>query len=140
VFAVVKTKLIMPIEVYFPGGRKVNAKVGPFEMKTDQSVMSGGEGTAPEPFALFLGSLATCAGIYVKSFCDNRQIPADKITLTMDYSHNPETKLLDRIAINILVPPDFPEKYDSALISAAGLCKVKRHLKESIGFEIMVSR
>ncbi|MCX6252829.1 MAG: OsmC family protein [Bacteroidetes bacterium] len=130
----------MPIEVYFPGGRKVNAKLGSFEIKTDQSVASGGEGSAPEPFALFLASLATCAGIYVKSFCDNRQIPADRITLTMDYESDPVTKLLSRMIIKILVPPDFPEKYDSAVINAAALCKVKKHLKESIGFEITVSR
>ena len=130
----------MPIEVYFPGGRKVNAKLGQFDIKTDQAVISGGEGSAPEPFALFLASLATCAGIYVKSFCDQRQIVSDKITLTMDYEPDPLTKLINRITISINVPPDFPEKYDSAVINAASLCKVKRHLKESIEMNVMVSR
>ena len=75
----------MSIDVYFPGGKKINATVGPFEIRTDQSVQAGGEASAPEPFFLFLGSLATCAGIYVKSFCDHREIPADNITLRMDY-------------------------------------------------------
>lgn len=130
----------MPIEVYFPGGRKVNAKIGSFDIRTDQSVSSGGEGSAPEPFALFLASLATCAGIYVKSFCDQRQIAADKITLSMDYENDPVTKLINRIGIRIYVPADFPEKYDTAVINAAELCKVKRHLKESIEIKITVSR
>ena len=130
----------MPIEVYFTGGRKVNAKIGSFDIATDQSVSAGGEGSAPEPFALFLASLATCAGIYVKSFCDQRQIAADKITLTMDYGYDPLTKLIDRIWIKINVPADFPEKYDSAVINAAELCKVKRHLKESIEIKVTVSR
>jgi len=58
----------------------------------------------------------------------------------MDYEHDPVTKLVNRIGIKISVPPDFPEKYDSAVINAAALCKVKRHLKESIETEITVSR
>jgi putative redox protein len=130
----------MSIEVYFPGGRKVNARFGNYDIRTDQSIQSGGEGSAPEPFALFLASLATCAGIYVKSFCDQRQIPSDKITLKMDYEHDAVTKLVNDIRIQILVPADFPEKYDNAVIGAASLCKVKRHLKESIQITVTVVR
>jgi ribosomal protein S12 methylthiotransferase accessory factor len=49
------------INVSFPGGKKVIAQMGDKLIATDQSVESGGEGSAPEPFTLFLASLATCA-------------------------------------------------------------------------------
>src|SRR5205085_1350392 len=55
----------MELTVYFPGQKKVEVAVGPFVVHTDQSIAHGGEGTAPEPFTLFLASLGACAGVYV---------------------------------------------------------------------------
>ena len=51
--------------VTFPGGKRVDAEYGGFTVRTDQPPQSGGEGSAPQPFDLFLASIATCAGIYV---------------------------------------------------------------------------
>jgi hypothetical protein len=67
--------------VSFPGGKRVDASFEGFTVETDQSEKNGGAGAAPEPFELFLASLATCAGIYVLSFCQNRNIPTDGVRL-----------------------------------------------------------
>ena len=128
------------IEVFFEDGKKVNAVIHDFTVKTDQPVRSGGENTAPAPFSLFLASLATCAGFYVKTFCDQRNIPADDITLSMDYEVNQATHLIGKIMIEIKIPDDFPEKYDAALINAAGSCTVKRHMNPEIQHIITVKR
>lgn len=130
----------MSIEVYFAGPKKVNAKLEGFTVETDQSVRAGGEGSAPTPFALFLASLATCAGIYIKGFCDQRSLPTDKVNLTLDYIIDPVTKNIGKVIIKIFVPSDFPEKYDSALIQSAALCAVKRQLNPAIENEITVVR
>ena len=128
------------IEVFFDGNKKVNANINGFTVKTDQSTRNGGEASAPEPFTLFLASLATCAGVYVKSFCDQRNIPSDAISLSMDYQYDPVAKMIAGIVIDIHVPPEFPEKYEQAVISAASLCAVKRHLSEKIKSEVRVTR
>ena len=128
------------IDIFFEPGKKVNATVNGFTVRTDQSIQAGGEGTAPEPFALFLASLATCAGIYVRNFCEHRGIPTSEISLTMDHRYDPETKLIDLITIRIRVPASFPEKYEAAMIHTAALCKVKRHLSDKIHTEITVIR
>ncbi len=128
------------IDVFFDGKKKVNARINGFTVNTDQDVKAGGDSTAPEPFTLFLASIATCAGIYVKSFCDNRNIPSSEITLSMDYTTDPATRLVNSISIQIHVPFDFPEKYTEAVINAAALCKVKRHLSEKIETNITVVR
>jgi putative redox protein len=130
----------MAIEVFFDGGRKVNASIDGFTVKTDQNVKAGGEGSAPEPFTLFLASIATCAGIYVQSFCAQRDIPSNEITLTMDYEFDPISKMIALIRIDIHVPAGFPEKYESAMINAAALCAVKRHLSDKIQSEINIKR
>ena len=59
------------IEITLGGGKVVTAHLNGKTIMTDQSVRNGGGGTAPEPFELFLASIDTCAGIYVKSFCDS---------------------------------------------------------------------
>lgn len=130
----------MSIEVYFSGPKKVNAKLEGFTVETDQSVRAGGEGSAPTPFALFLSSLATCAGIYVKGFCDQRGLPTQDVRLSLDYTINPATKNIGKFIIKIFIPSQFPEKYDSALIQSASLCAVKRHLDPAIENEITVVR
>jgi putative redox protein len=124
------------IKVTFPGGKRVNAQYKGFLIKTDQPVYQGGEGSAPAPFDLFLVSIATCAGIYVLSFCQNRNIPAEDLTLTMRSERNPETKRIERIYIAIDLPAEFPEKYTNAVIKSVNGCAVKVHMQNAPVFEV----
>ncbi|MDZ7346150.1 MAG: OsmC family protein, partial [candidate division KSB1 bacterium] len=66
----------MDLRVTFPGNLQVNAEYGPFVIETNQ------DGSAPPPFALFLASIGTCAGIYVLSFCKQRGIPTEGLQIT----------------------------------------------------------
>ncbi|MFH1434817.1 MAG: OsmC family protein, partial [Pseudomonadota bacterium] len=91
--------------VTFPGGRKVDARIKGFTIKTDQPVDEGGEGSAPEPFVLLLASIGTCAGIYVHAFCAARNIPTDDIRLIQRHEFNPEKHRLEKLSLEILVPP-----------------------------------
>jgi len=128
------------MEIYFNGNKQVFADFNGFTVKTDQALRAGGDGEYPEPFALFLASLGTCAGIYVKSFCDQRGIPTENIKLTQEPKFDPVRHIIGEIDLTIRVPADFPEKYDQAVIQTASLCTVKRHLKEDIRFNVVVSR
>lgn len=112
--------------VTFPGGKRVNAKYNGFEVATDQSPEHGGNGTEPEPFDLFLASLATCAGIYVLSFCQNRDLPHQNIRLTQSWGRDEKSGLLTEVRITISVPPEFPDKYHDALVRVANKCTVKK--------------
>jgi putative redox protein len=128
----------MEITVTFPGGKKVNAEINGAVIQTDQPRTEGGDGTAPSPFVHFLASFGTCAGIYVLSFCRERGIPTDGITLTERFeqiTQNGKSKL-NRIILDINIPPDFPEKYRHALVKAADLCAVKKAIMDPPQFEI----
>lgn len=128
------------MEIYFDGNKRVFADVNGFTVKTDQGVRSGGGGEYPEPFTYFLASLGTCAGIFVKSFCDQRGIPADNIRLTQEQQYDPVRHMIGKIDIKIHIPSDFPEKYEQALINTASLCSVKRHLKDEIEINVTTLR
>ena len=122
--------------VSFPGGKRVNAAYNGFEIATDQAPDGGGEGAAPEPFELFLASLATCAGIYVLGFCQKRGIPHDGIRLVQSWQRDEKTRRLTEVAIAIEVPPAFPEKYHEALVRAANLCAVKKAIESPPDFVV----
>jgi len=115
--------------VSFSGGKRVTAHYDGFDIATDQGVDSGGEGTAPEPYDLFLASLATCAGYYVLKFCEGRGLATDGVTLHQSWERAEDKKLV-RVAIRIQVPPEFPAKYRKALVRAANTCAVKKTLQD----------
>jgi putative redox protein len=124
------------IRVTLPGGSRVDAQYRGFTIATDQPVHAGGTDTAPAPFDLFLGSLATCAGYYVLAFCRERQIATDGITLTMTMEKPQGSKLYTKIGIVIHLPEGFPEKYRNAVIKAADSCAVKAHIMNPPVFTI----
>jgi ribosomal protein S12 methylthiotransferase accessory factor len=117
------------MSVVFPGNKRVDATYGRFEIATDQSVDSGGDGTAPEPYDLFLASLATCAGIYVLGFCQRREIPHQGVRLVQSWERDEKSKRVTTIRISIEVPSDFPEKYLPALVRVANQCTVKKTIE-----------
>jgi putative redox protein len=124
------------IKVTFPGGARVDAQFGPYTVRTDQPAHGGGEGSAPTPWATFLASLATCAGIYVLGFCSQRGLPTEGIYLTQSTEVNRQTGMVGRIRIEIHVPESFPEKYRPALIRSAEQCAVKKHMESPPAFDV----
>lgn len=128
----------MEMKIAFPGSKKVSAEFKDFRVLTDQSKADGGEESAPSPFQLFLASLATCAGIYVLGFCQKRNLPTEGLELTQKAHWDEARHLLDRVELEIRLPPGFPEKYRDSLIRSAELCTVKRTLQDPPKFEISV--
>jgi ribosomal protein S12 methylthiotransferase accessory factor len=128
------------MKIYFAGNKQIFADVNGYTVQTDQAQRAGGDGLFPEPFTLFLAALGTCAGIYAKSFCDQRGISTEDMYLTQDQEFDPVRKIIGRFILKIHVNKDFPEKYDQALISTVSLCAVKRHIREDIDVEVNVVR
>jgi putative redox protein len=114
------------IEVTFPGGRRVDARVGPYLINTDRPIEAGGDGTAPGALDLFLASLATCAGVYVVDFCRSRGLSTDGIRLREHVEVDETTKLPRHIRLDLTLPASFPDKYRTAVVRAAEACKVRK--------------
>jgi len=129
----------MDMMITFPGNKKVDSIYKGFTVQTDQPVAEGGENTAPEPFDLFLASIGTCAGIYVSSFCNERQIDTTDLRLILGFIRNTATHMVDKIDIQIKLPSGFPEKYKSAVIRTVEMCFVKKHLITPPQFSISAS-
>lgn len=125
------------VDVTFPGGKRVDASVGGFEIETDQAVKVGGEASAPEPFSLFLASIATCAGIFALNFCQSRDIDPSGLKVSMNCVRDPKLKRFSEFRLHLAVPPEFPEKYRDSLVRAVNMCAVKQHIQEPPEFKVV---
>lgn len=126
-----------PITVTFAGGAQICAQAGIFSIPTDQPIEDGGTNTAPSPYDLFLSSIATCAGFYVARFCQQRELPTEGMTMTLNIERNEELRQLEKVKIAIQLPEGFPEKYKKAVLRAADMCSVKKAILNPPEFEMV---
>ena len=126
----------MELTIDFPGGARVDAHFGLYTVHTDQPPHGGGEGSAPTPFATFLASIGTCAGIYVLGFCERRGITTEGLRLIEHVDTDATTGMVGTIRLDIELPAGFPERYRDAVIRAAEQCAVKKHFDHPPAFEI----
>lgn len=110
--------------------RQVTARWDDFEITTDQPTSQGGQGSAPAPFELFLVALGTCAAYYVLDFCRVRDIPTGNIRMVQRLVTSDDGKEEKAIEMEIILPPEFPAKYEKAVVRAAGMCHVKKTIMD----------
>ena len=113
----------MAMEIVFKNGDRVEAITKHGTITTDQ------DKSAPAPFELFMASIGTCAGFYVSKFCRKRKLSTDDMRIVQKMTVDDSTRMITRIELDIELPNDFPEKYRDAVIRAANLCSVKKHLE-----------
>lgn len=130
----------MTITITLDGAKRVTAHYPDgLTLATDQPVEDGGDGSAPSPFACFLGAIGTCAGVYVMEFCRARKIPSEKITISQQVGFDTDEqgkRRLVQVGLTINLPPEFPEKYRDAIVKTAGLCSVKKAIMQPPEFTI----
>lgn len=140
------------IDVAFNGGMKIDAVLHPAVtddaaapapastvIRTDQPVKDGGEGTGPTPFELFLASLATCAGVYARRFCEARKISTEGMGIRVGCEFASKGFQVTRMTFVVTPPQGFPDEYRDALVRAVELCTVKKHIMTPPAFEVVLA-
>jgi ribosomal protein S12 methylthiotransferase accessory factor len=126
------------VEVLFSGGKKIDAQIGEFTIRTDQSEKYGGEASAPEPFDLFLSSIACCAGIFALNFCEARKLSTQGLALKMACERDEKQKRFARMELILTLPEGFPEKYRDGMVRAINQCAVKKHIIDPPEFAVSI--
>ena len=126
----------MELKVTLEGGKKVATKIGNHVIMTDQPSKYGGEDSAPAPFDLFVASIGTCAGFFIKSYCDNKGIDATGIEITMTPTVDAKTKQVTGFETKIHIPDSLPPEVHAPLRRAAEQCTVKKTIKNQPAFVI----
>lgn len=126
------------LNVHFPGGKKVNVETGGFLIETDQCLKAGGEASAPEPFDLFLSSMAACSGIFALNFCQSRNLSTEGLSLSMDWERDSKPPRAARACFRLKLPENFPDKYRNSIVKAMDLCTVKYYIHNPPEFSIVI--
>jgi len=116
----------MELKVTLEGNKKVSTQVGDHLIMTDQPEKSGGTNSAPAPYDLFLASIGTCAGFYIQSYCENKNIDSSGIEITLKAKRDSANKVINGFVTTIHVPKTIPQKLHKALIKVAEQCAVKK--------------
>ena len=117
------------VKLTFTGGHKIKSEIGGFVINTDYPKIYGGEGTAPEPWYVFLASLAACQGIHIRNYCDSNNLPYEDIKITLDpIVSKDDPDWFTDFNLKILVPNSFPKEHIDPMINAAKECRVVKHL------------
>lgn len=116
------------VDLAFPGGKKVDATIEGHQVRVDQSVEDGGEGSAPDPAQLFLAAIAACSGSVAYSYCQAKGVSPEGLKFSMFCEYDPMEGRYVRLRSEITPPPDFPEEKKAGLMRAIDRCFVKQHL------------
>jgi ribosomal protein S12 methylthiotransferase accessory factor len=125
--------------VTFPGGKKVDAHIGEFTVRTDQPVQAGGEGSAPSPFLYCLVAMGTCAGIYVLSYLQARGLPTEGMKILQTHESDPRTGRIGKVRMELVLPKGVGSEHHPALVRSAEKCAVKKLIEQPPEFEITAS-
>jgi ribosomal protein S12 methylthiotransferase accessory factor len=118
----------MEIQIKFD----VNGRIIPF--------MHGNEITMTEsPFLIFLATAGMCSAVFVRSFMQQRGLPFQEVGITQKMNYDRTTNMVGNIDMVVDLPPNFPEKYVSAIKNVIAQCPVKRHLAEPPTFNVIAN-
>jgi len=126
----------MELKVTLGSGKKVETRIGNHVITTDQPAKYGGDDSAPAPFDLFLASIATCAGFFVKSYCDKKGIDTAGIAISMAPELDQKTKQVTGFVTRIQLPESVPQAMHAPLRRAAEQCTVKKAIRNQPTFVV----
>ena len=116
------------IPVSFPGGVRVETRLGAHTVVTDQLPVHGGTDAGPSPYDLFLASVATCAGFYAAAFCQARKLSTEGLALGLEVEEDEASHLPKAMTVHLTLPQGFPDQYRAAILRAVENCKVKKSI------------
>jgi uncharacterized OsmC-like protein len=128
------------VEVEFPSHENIKACCKELVFQIGLPPDLGGDPEAYGPFDLVLSGLALCTGHQVRAFLEERGLPIDDAGVIVQADRGAESHMIDTVSMEIRVPKELPEKYDDAIVRAAGQCPVKAQLGHETKYEMSVVR
>ena len=125
------------MKIRFEDKEKVIADFMGHDVVSDVPVAMGGEDAGLNPFYLFLASIGNCAGVFMKMFYRNHNIPLEGTSLEQDFEFH-ENGMLKKVVVTVNLGPAFPSEKQAGLLAMLKGCKVKKHLDPAIEFEYIV--
>jgi len=128
----------MKAETVYLENKKFRTKARNFEINTDLPPSRGGDDSAPTPSELLMTGLGACTGYFVTTYLNNAGIPADGLSVDLNWEFSEKPRRISKISINIKNPNGEIGKRKMAAIKAAQYCTVHNTLSSKPEISITI--
>lgn len=118
-------------------GVRFRTVVDGHELNFDWPPKEGGQDAGPSPAEVFVASIAACAGMYVRSYCNQKNLESAGMKVHAHWETSKEHgKHLGKLSMRVELPGEIPEEREAALMRVAEKCYLHRTLIHSPQIEI----
>ena len=119
-------------------------EIGPYNLKGDEPVASGGTDTGPTPYDYLLAALGTCTSMTISFYARRKGWPLENVTVSLHHSKihatdcaECETKVgkIDRIEREIHLTGNLTAEQRAKLMEIADRCPVHQTLTSEINIK-----
>jgi uncharacterized OsmC-like protein len=110
-------------------GKRFSVEIRNHRVEADMHKEDGGEDGGMNPVELLVGALGACIGMMVKAYCDNHDLPSEGISLEAVPTLATNPKRIGNVAIDVTLPPGFPQDKKEAVLKFAKHCPVHSTLE-----------
>jgi len=121
------------ITVTHKDGLAFDIRVRRSRVATDMSPADGGRGRGFTPAELLAGALGACMAMQVQDYCETQGFGEDDVAVSLAFEFIGRPRRIGAIAVDIDLPPGFPESEKDAVRQAAEqavICETLRHPPE----------
>lgn len=126
------------ISIKHENGLRVSAGIRQHKVVLDVAAGDGGTDTGPTPVELLVSALGACMAMHVAKYCQAARLPCDGFSVDLDFQIARDPLRVGSIAVDIHLPPGFPEDRIEAVKRAAQQCTVKNTLNEGTAVDVEV--
>ena len=117
---------------------RVRATIRRHQLVLDVPANQGGTDAGPTPVELLAAALGSCVAMHVAKYCKGAKLPYEGFGIDVDHQVVTNPLRIGSMAVDITMPPDFPEDRFESVKRAAQQCTVKNTLKDTTAVDVEV--
>jgi len=117
------------------GAFQVEVSAGGVHFLADEPPEVGGLGSGPTPYDLLAAGLGACTAMTLRMYARGKQLPLDRVTVTVGHGRRRETEPSDLFTRRLLLEGDLSAEQRQRLMEIAGKCPVHRTLERGAAVE-----
>ena len=111
------------------GAFQVEVSAGGVHFLADEPPEVGGLGSGPTPYDLLAAGLGACTAMTLRLYARGKQLPLDRVTVTIGHSRRRATEPADLFTRRLLLEGDLSDEQRQRLAEIADRCPVHRTLE-----------
>src|SRR6476619_2066354 len=97
-----------PMVITHEGGMRFATQVRSHRVVTDQSLLAGGEDSAPSAVELLGVYLGSCIAFYVQQFCHARGLPYEGMQVEVEQHSEKNPARVAEFVVRVVMPANLP--------------------------------